>query len=174
MGGASRQRGHHGRSTRTGRADHRASGQILYTREESLRVHPSATHHHSRAHRARVRHAHRGRSRAVRDSGAYASLGEKVMTRATTHATGPMPCPTPDRLLRHVHQQRSMRRVAASVSPVGLCGREQHDILAANCAWTGRAAAQERAARCSPLPPAVVARKCGLPECLTGSTQPFA
>ena len=27
------------------------------------------------------------------DSGAYASLGEKVMTRATTHATGPYVMP---------------------------------------------------------------------------------
>ena len=69
--------------------------KILYTREESLRVHPKR---HATVIRVRTGAKRDGTLTAVEaelygDSGAYASLGEKVMTRATTHATGPYDVP---------------------------------------------------------------------------------
>jgi xanthine dehydrogenase molybdenum-binding subunit len=65
--------------------------KILYTREESLRFHPKR---HATIIRVKTGARRDGTLTAVEaelygDSGAYASLGEKVMTRATTHATGP-------------------------------------------------------------------------------------
>ena len=65
--------------------------KILYTREESLRFHPKR---HATIIRIKTGARRDGTLTAVEaelygDSGAYASLGEKVMTRATTHATGP-------------------------------------------------------------------------------------
>ena len=65
--------------------------KILYTREESLRFHPKR---HATLIRIKTGARRDGTLTAVEaelygDSGAYASLGEKVMTRATTHATGP-------------------------------------------------------------------------------------
>ena len=69
--------------------------KILYSREESLRVHPKR---HATLIRVRTGATRDGLLTAVEaelygDSGAYASLGEKVMTRATTHATGPYAVP---------------------------------------------------------------------------------
>ncbi len=65
--------------------------KILYSREESLRFHPKR---HATIIRVKTGATKEGILTAVEaelygDSGAYASLGEKVMTRATTHATGP-------------------------------------------------------------------------------------
>ncbi len=65
--------------------------KILYSREESLRFHPKR---HATIIRVKTGATRDGKLVAVEaelygDSGAYASLGEKVMTRATTHATGP-------------------------------------------------------------------------------------
>ncbi len=65
--------------------------KILYSREESLRFHPKR---HATIIRIKTAAKRDGTITAVEaelygDSGAYASLGEKVMTRATTHATGP-------------------------------------------------------------------------------------
>lgn len=65
--------------------------KILYSREESLRFHPKR---HATLIRVKTGAKSDGTLVAVEaelygDSGAYASLGEKVMTRATTHATGP-------------------------------------------------------------------------------------
>ncbi|MBK8048597.1 MAG: molybdopterin-dependent oxidoreductase [Anaerolineales bacterium] len=65
--------------------------KILYDRAESLRFHPKR---HATLIRIKTGAKRDGRLTAVQaelygDSGAYASLGEKVMTRATTHATGP-------------------------------------------------------------------------------------
>ena len=65
--------------------------KILYSREESLRFHPKR---HATLIRIKTGARRDGTLTAVEaelygDSGAYASLGEKVMTRATTHATGP-------------------------------------------------------------------------------------
>jgi xanthine dehydrogenase molybdenum-binding subunit len=65
--------------------------KILYTREESLRFHPKR---HATIIRVKTGATRDGKLVAVEaelygDSGAYASLGDKVMTRATTHATGP-------------------------------------------------------------------------------------
>lgn len=65
--------------------------KVLYTREESLRFHPKR---HATIIRIKTGARRDGTITAVEaelygDSGAYASLGEKVMTRATTHATGP-------------------------------------------------------------------------------------
>jgi len=69
--------------------------KLLFDRHESLLVHPKR-----HATRIRVRiGAHRdGRIVACEtelygDTGAYASLGEKVMTRATTHSAGPYDIP---------------------------------------------------------------------------------
>ena len=69
--------------------------KILYDRDESLRVHPKR---HATVIRVRTGAKRDGTLTAVEaelygDSGAYASLGEKVMTRATTHATGPYAIP---------------------------------------------------------------------------------
>ena len=65
--------------------------KILYSRQESLLFHPKR---HSTIIRIKTGAMQDGSLVAVEaelygDSGAYASLGEKVMTRATTHATGP-------------------------------------------------------------------------------------
>lgn len=69
--------------------------KVLYTREESLRFHPKR---HATIIRVKTGATRDGKLIAVEaelygDSGAYASLGEKVMTRATTHATGPYVVP---------------------------------------------------------------------------------
>ena len=69
--------------------------KILYSRQESLIFHPKR---HSTIIRIKTGAKRDGTLTAVEaelygDSGAYASLGEKVMTRATTHATGPYVMP---------------------------------------------------------------------------------
>lgn len=69
--------------------------KVLFDRHESLLVHPKR---HATEIRVKMG-AHRdGRLVAVQtelygDTGAYASLGEKVMTRATTHSAGPYDIP---------------------------------------------------------------------------------
>lgn len=76
----------------------RAAGRpvkILFDRHESLRVHPKR---HATRLRVRLGATRDGDLQAVRtellgDTGAYASLGDKVMTRATTHSTGPYALP---------------------------------------------------------------------------------
>lgn len=76
----------------------RATGRpvkMLYDRAESLRFHPKR---HATTIRVKTGATRDGRLVALEaellgDSGAYASLGEKVMTRATTHATGPYVIP---------------------------------------------------------------------------------
>jgi xanthine dehydrogenase molybdenum-binding subunit len=69
--------------------------KILYSRQESLLVHPKR---HSTVIRIRSGATRDGKLTAVQatlygDGGAYASLSEKVLTRATTHATGPYDVP---------------------------------------------------------------------------------
>lgn len=69
--------------------------KIRYGRRESLRFHSKR---HATVIRVRTGAKRDGTLTAVEaelygDSGAYASLGEKVMTRATTHATGPYVVP---------------------------------------------------------------------------------
>ncbi|MBN1305258.1 MAG: molybdopterin-dependent oxidoreductase [Anaerolineales bacterium] len=71
-----------------------ATGQpvkLLFDRKESLLVHPKR---HATQIMVRAGMLKSGRLVAVQtelygDTGAYASLGEKVMARATTHSTGP-------------------------------------------------------------------------------------
>ncbi len=65
--------------------------KMLYTRQESLLFHPKR---HATVIRIKTGAKRDGRLVAVEaelygDAGAYASLSDKVMTRATTHATGP-------------------------------------------------------------------------------------
>lgn len=65
--------------------------KMLYTRQESLLFHPKR---HATIIRIRTGAKKDGTLTAVQaelfgDGGAYASLSDKVMTRATTHATGP-------------------------------------------------------------------------------------
>jgi xanthine dehydrogenase molybdenum-binding subunit len=65
--------------------------KMLYTRQESLLFHPKR---HATIIRIRTGARRDGTLTAVQaelygDGGAYASLSDKVMTRATTHATGP-------------------------------------------------------------------------------------
>jgi xanthine dehydrogenase molybdenum-binding subunit len=65
--------------------------KMLYDRHESLLVHPKR---HATQIRVRLGVKENGEFTAAEtelygDTGAYASLGEKVMTRATTHSTGP-------------------------------------------------------------------------------------
>ena len=76
----------------------RATGRpvkVLYDRHESLLVHPKR---HATRIRAKVGARRDGTLVAVEtelygDTGAYASLGDKVMTRATTHSNGPYSIP---------------------------------------------------------------------------------
>jgi selenium-dependent xanthine dehydrogenase len=65
--------------------------KLLYDRHESLIAHPKR---HATQIRVKIGAKKNGRMVAVEtelygDTGAYASLGEKVMTRATTHSAGP-------------------------------------------------------------------------------------
>jgi selenium-dependent xanthine dehydrogenase len=69
--------------------------KILFDRHESLLVHPKR---HATTIHVRMGAKRDGTLTAVQtelygDTGAYASLGEKVMTRATTHSTGPYTIP---------------------------------------------------------------------------------
>ena len=69
--------------------------KILYSRQESLLAHPKR---HATVIRVRIGARKDGRLTAFEaeltgDAGAYASLSEKVMTRATTHASGPYDIP---------------------------------------------------------------------------------
>ncbi|HLA97570.1 MAG TPA: molybdopterin cofactor-binding domain-containing protein [Anaerolineales bacterium] len=75
-----------------------ASGRavkLLFDRHESLLVHPKR---HATQIRVKIGARGDGRLTAVEtelygDTGAYASLGEKVLTRATTHSAGPYETP---------------------------------------------------------------------------------
>ncbi len=69
--------------------------KMLYTRQESLLFHPKR---HATVIRIKTGAKKDGTLTAVEaelygDGGAYASLSDKVMTRATTHATGPYHVP---------------------------------------------------------------------------------
>ncbi len=69
--------------------------KMLYDRHESLIFHPKR---HATIIRVKMGAKRDGRLMAVQtelygDTGAYASLGEKVMTRATTHSAGPYEVP---------------------------------------------------------------------------------
>ncbi len=69
--------------------------KILYDRHESMLVHPKR---HATQIRLKLGAKNDGTLVAVEtelygDTGAYASLGEKVMTRATTHSAGPYVVP---------------------------------------------------------------------------------
>jgi selenium-dependent xanthine dehydrogenase len=76
----------------------RATGRpvkVLYDRHESLLVHPKR---HATQIRVRLGATREGQLTAAEtelygDTGAYASLGDKVMTRATTHSSGPYVIP---------------------------------------------------------------------------------
>ena len=69
--------------------------KLLFDRRESFLVHPKR---HATQIRVKIGACRDGRILAVEtelygDTGAYASLGEHVMTRATTHSTGPYDVP---------------------------------------------------------------------------------
>ena len=69
--------------------------KLLFDRHESLLVHPKR---HATQIRLKIGATKDGRLMAVEselygDTGAYASLGDKVMTRATTHSAGPYEVP---------------------------------------------------------------------------------
>ena len=69
--------------------------KLLFDRHESFLVHPKR---HATQIRVKMGAKNNGRLVAVEselygDTGAYASLGEKVMTRATTHSAGPYDVP---------------------------------------------------------------------------------
>ena len=69
--------------------------KLLFDRHESLLVHPKR---HPTQIRVKIGSKRNGRLTGVEtelygDTGAYASLGEKVMTRATTHSAGPYEVP---------------------------------------------------------------------------------
>jgi len=69
--------------------------KMLYSRQESLLVHPKR---HATVIRIRTGATRDGKLTAVEarlygDGGAYASLSEKVLTRASTHAAGPYDVP---------------------------------------------------------------------------------
>jgi len=69
--------------------------KLLFDRQESLLVHPKR---HATQIRVKIGAKQDGQLTAIEtelygDTGAYASLGEKVMTRATTHSSGPYDIP---------------------------------------------------------------------------------
>ena len=69
--------------------------KLLFDRHESMLVHPKR---HATQIRVKIGAKKNGRLVAAEtelygDTGAYASLGEKVMTRATTHSAGPYDIP---------------------------------------------------------------------------------
>lgn len=69
--------------------------KLLFDRHESLLVHPKR---HATQIRVKIGAKNDGRLTSVEtelygDTGAYASLGEKVLTRATTHSSGPYVMP---------------------------------------------------------------------------------
>jgi selenium-dependent xanthine dehydrogenase len=69
--------------------------KLLFDRRESMIVHPKR---HATQIRVKIGARKDGRLTAIEtelygDTGAYASLGEKVMTRATTHSAGPYEAP---------------------------------------------------------------------------------
>jgi xanthine dehydrogenase molybdenum-binding subunit len=69
--------------------------KLLYDRHESLIAHPKR---HATQIRVKIGAKKDGHITAIEtelygDTGAYASLGEKVMTRATTHSSGPYEVP---------------------------------------------------------------------------------
>jgi len=69
--------------------------KLLFDRHESLLVHPKR---HATQIRVKIGAKENGKLQAVEtelygDTGAYASLGDKVMTRATTHSAGPYEVP---------------------------------------------------------------------------------
>ena len=69
--------------------------KLLFDRHESMLVHPKR---HATQIRVKMGAKKDGRLHAVEtelygDTGAYASLGDKVMTRATTHSAGPYDIP---------------------------------------------------------------------------------
>jgi CO/xanthine dehydrogenase Mo-binding subunit/aerobic-type carbon monoxide dehydrogenase small subunit (CoxS/CutS family) len=69
--------------------------KLLFDRRESLVVHPKR---HATQIKVKIGAKKDGKLTAVEtelygDTGAYASLGEKVMTRATTHSSGPYEVP---------------------------------------------------------------------------------
>jgi len=69
--------------------------KLLFDRQESLLVHPKR---HATQIRVKIGAKRDGTLLAVEtelygDTGAYASLGEKVLTRATTHSAGPYEAP---------------------------------------------------------------------------------
>ncbi len=69
--------------------------KLLFDRHESMLVHPKR---HATQIRVKMGAKKDGRLHAVEtelygDTGAYASLGDKVMTRATTHSAGPYEIP---------------------------------------------------------------------------------
>ena len=69
--------------------------KLLFDRRESLLVHPKR---HATQIRVKIGAKRNGKLTAIEtelygDTGAYASLGEKVMTRATTHSAGPYDVP---------------------------------------------------------------------------------
>jgi selenium-dependent xanthine dehydrogenase len=69
--------------------------KVLYDRHESLLVHPKrhATRIHVKLGAKLDGTLVAGQTELYGDTGAYASLGDKVMTRATTHSTGPYVIP---------------------------------------------------------------------------------
>ena len=85
---------------------------MLYSRQESLLFHPKR---HATVIRIRTGAKRDGRLTAVQatlygDGGAYASLSEKVLTRATTHASGPYDVPhVKVDCFAALHQQRALR-----------------------------------------------------------------
>ena len=69
--------------------------KLLFDRHESLLVHPKrhATQIRVKLGARRDGHLTAAETELYGDTGAYASLGEKVMTRATTHSSGPYEIP---------------------------------------------------------------------------------
>ncbi|NOH02051.1 MAG: molybdopterin-dependent oxidoreductase [Chloroflexi bacterium] len=126
--------------------------KLLFDRQESLLVHPKR---HATQIRVKIGAKKNGRLVACEtelygDTGAYASLGEKVMTRATTHSAGTVRHRTcPRRLLRHVHQQSACGRVPRIRRDAIRVRRRVHDGYACRKVEPrpGRAAPHQRPAR---------------------------
>ena len=142
--------------------------RLVLSREESMRLHPKR---HPIRMRYRVGCDAEGRltaveARMIGDSGAYASVGGKVLERAAGHAAGPYRCANLDvEALRRLHEQPALRRDARlrrEPGPLRDRGRSRHAGREGRARPAGRSAGGTRsrwattgpAGRSSPPPSA--------------------
>ncbi len=115
--------------------------KLLFDRQESLLVHPKR---HATQIRVKIGAKKDGSLTAVEtelygDTGAYASLGEKVMTRATTHSSGPYEVPNvrADCYAMYTNNPPAGAFRGFGVTQSAFAVESMMDMLAWNWVWTG-------------------------------------